>query len=357
LLLVCMGLSACSSDSASKNPGEGIGKGGAGGGPTGVAGAGGAGGASSMQSGGGNAGSAGHTAGGTALTLPQVYAAVRAATPTALIASGSALWLGPQGELGTARQALEGGVNLATAVQDRFYSGGPTDLLRIVKDLDDRVQGGWVGFGIVAHEPADAGASDSAESASDAAVDAGAAGDGDAGVPFPGRDFYLVEGQTGGNGGAYHIDSNGNVEAWIAVAERDIPANSQVLMHLRTAHVAKTLELALAGSGVGFCAAHLKTNPASLFVTGKTNAPPPPGTEQMVGTQYCDADRAGCFQASALDTDLGADSATCNAMGASSFALTVALDADTTADAGSPNVTPGSIYTYFSEKPAGVSEF
>ena len=354
-----------------------------------------------MQSGGGNAGSAGNTAGGTALTLPQVYAAVRAATPTALIASGSALWLGPQGELGTARQALEGGVNLATAVQDRFYSGGPTDLLRIVKDLDDRVQGlqldlaqhpclsappvtktyglpsgqtfevklqclqsfgtgssgGWVGFGIVAHEPADAGASDSAESASDAAVDAGAAGDGDAGVPFPGRDFYLVEGQTGGNGGAYHIDANGNVEAWIAVAERDIPANSQVLMHLRTAHVAKTLELALAGSGVGFCAAHLKTNPESLFVTGKTNAPPPPGTEQMVGTQYCDADRAGCFQASALDTDLGADSATCSAIGASSFALTVDLDADTTADAGSPNVTPGSIYTYFSEKPAGVSEF
>jgi hypothetical protein len=401
LLLVCLGLVACSSDSASKTPGEGIDKGGNGGGPTGVAAAGGAGGASSMQSGGGSAGSAGNAAGSTTLALPQVYPAVRAATPTALIAAGSALWLGPQGELGTARQALEGGVNLATAVQDRFYSGGPTDLLRIVKDLDDRVQGlqldlaqhpclsaspvnktyelpsgqsfelklqclqsfgtgssgGWVGFGSVAHEPADAGASDSVEGASDAAVDAGAAGDGDAGVPFPGRDFYLVEGQTGGNGGAYHIDANGNVEAWIAVAERDIPANSQVLMHLKTAHVAKTLELALAGAGVGFCAAHLKTNPESLFVTGKTNAPPPPGTEQMVGTQYCDANRAGCFQASALGTDLGADSPTCSAIGTSSFALTVALDADTAADAGTANVTPGSIYTYFSEKPTGVSEF
>ena len=128
-------------------------------------------------------------------------------------------------------------------------------------------------------------------------------------------------------------------------------------MHLQTAKAASTLELALAGSGVGFCSAHLKTNPESLFVSGKTNAPPPPDTEQMVGTQYCDAERAGCFQASDLATDLGADAATCGAINSASFALTVTLDADTTADAGAANVTPGSIYTYFSEQPAGISEF
>jgi hypothetical protein len=400
LALVCLWLVACSSDSTSKNPGDGLGKAGNGGGPTGVAGVGGSGGASGMQLGGGNAGNANHTAGSSTVALPQVYPAVRAATPTALIASPSALWLPAQGELGTARQALEGGISLATAVQERFYSGGPTDLLRIVQELDGRMQGlqldaaqhpclsataatntynlpsgqtfevklqclqsfgsgssaGWVGFGIVAHESADAGASETAESASDAALDGGAAAEGDAGAGFADHDFYLIEGQAGGNGGAYHIDGHGNVEAWIAVAERAIPANSQVIMHLKTAKAASTLELALAGAGVGFCAAHLKTNPESLFVSGKTNAPPPPGTEQMVGTQYCDAERAGCFQASALGTDLGADSATCSAISASSFALTVALDADTSADAG-VNVTPGTIYTYFSEKPAGISEF
>src|SRR5204863_1088492 len=126
---------------------------------------------------------------------------------------------------------------------------------------------------------------------------------------------YLIEGQEGGNGSAYHIDRHGNVEGWIAVAERDIPGNSQVIMHLRTDKTAGTLELALAGSAVGFCAAHLKTNPEFLFVSGKTNAPPPPGTMQAVGTQYCDAVRSGCFRADDLATDLGGDSGSCTAIG------------------------------------------
>src|SRR6185295_3582928 len=43
-------------------------------------------------------------------------------------------------ELGRAHQGLEA-VNLATVVQERFYSGGPTAILRVVKALDDRVQG------------------------------------------------------------------------------------------------------------------------------------------------------------------------------------------------------------------------
>jgi hypothetical protein len=116
------------------------------------------------------------------------------------------------------------------------------------------------------------------------------------------------------------------------------------------------LELALAGSGVGFCAAHLKTNPDFLFVDGKTNAPPPPGTEQAVGTQYCDAARSGCFQASDLGTDLGSESTSCTGIGSSSFDLLVALDADTSADAGD-NVVTTEIYGYFNEMPTGVPDF
>jgi hypothetical protein len=399
-------LSACSSDSSDPKPQVGSpgGSSGAGGSQAGSSGAvgaqGGSGAGAAPQGGAGGAGGAS----GANVSLPEVYPPVRAATPTALIAdpnfAASAFSLGAS--LGTARQALTG-INLATAIQQRFYSTGPTDLLRIVKELDDRVQGldvdvarhpciasapvpvtyalpagatfdvklqclqhfgtagassGWVGFGVVPSSEVDAGVPGAGLAAlpSDAgARDASVAADA-AAPPAGANDFYLVEGQEGGNGGAYHIDSRGNIEAWIAVAERDIPANSQVIMHLWTNQAAGTLELTLAGSGVGFCAAHLKTNPSFLFVSGKTNAPPPPGTEQAVGTQYCDATRSGCFDASDLSTDLGGGSPSCAAIGPSSFDIGVELDADTSADAG-VNVAPGDIYTFFNQLPAGVQDF
>jgi hypothetical protein len=365
------------------------------GGPVGSAG-------SQASQGGSNAGSA-------TFTLPRVYPPVRAATPTALIgnASYTALPFGRaenQQGFGMARQGLTA-ITLGTAIQERFYSTGPTDLLRIVRAVDDRVQGldltvashpclstlpvehtyqlpggqtfqvklqcmqhfgtpgansGWVGFGRVRPPSGDAGVSggDGPTVALDASVPADAGNDyGDAGAAVTdGSDFYLVEGQSGGNGGAYHIDRHGNVEGWIAVAERDIPANSQVIMHLRTDNAAGTLELALAGSAIGFCAAHLKTDPTFLFVAGKTNAPPPPGTTQQVGTQYCDELRSGCYRADNLSADLGSDSASCAAIGPSSFRNGVELDSDTSADAG-VNVVTTDIYSYFSEMPAGVPDF
>jgi hypothetical protein len=401
-------VSACSSGSGdSKIPvgsqGGSSGAGSSQGGSSGAAGA--QGGASVGGAPQGGAGGGAGGASGESLSLPEVYPPVRAATPTALIAdpsfSASAFRLGS--DLGIARQALAA-ISLATAIQERFYSTGPTDLLRIVKALDDRVQGldlngaghpclasapvpvtyalpagatfdvklqclqhfgspgetgsGYVGFGVVPSSDVDAGVPGSglgAVPSDGGTLDAAVAAD--AGPAAAGaNDFYLIEGQGGGNGGAYHIDSRGNVEAWIAVAERDIPANSQVIMHLWTNAAAGTLELSLAGSGVGFCAAHLKTNAGFLFVDGKTNAPPPPGTEQAVGTQYCDAPRSGCFDATDLSTDLGGDSPSCAAIGPSSFDIGVELDADTSADAG-VNVVPADIYTFFSQMPAGVQDF
>ena len=406
--LFAIALSACSKGSDG-SPAGGLSNGGSDAtlaphGGAGGAGAGGdAGGPSHNGAGGaaasGGAGAAGGATGSANVSLPEVYPPVRRATPTALINnpefSAAAFTLS---ELGTARQAL-GEINLATAIQERFYSTGPTDLLRIVKALDDRVRGldldgaahpcltatpisvtyvlpagqtfvvrlqciqrfgtpganaGWVGFGVEPTLTADAGAGGSSIAAapSDAAH---ASADG--GAAPTGSDFYLIEGQEGGNGGAYHIDPSGNIEAWIAVAEHDVPSNSQVIMHMRTHSATATLELALAGSGVGFCAAHLKTDPGFLFVTGKTNAPPPPGTEQAVGTQYCDAPRSGCFDASDLATDLGSDSVSCAGIGPSSFDIDIALDADASADAGSSNVVTSDIYGYFNQMPTGIVDF
>jgi len=192
---------------------------------------------------------------------------------------------------------MPGAINLATAIQERFYSEGPTALLRIVRDLDNRVAtletdpakhpclteepalssyalpGGqtfdvrlqclqrsgstWIAFGFGRAALADAGPVSAAD----------------------GNDFYLVTGQESGMGGAYRVEGKtGNVEGWITVADENVPNNSQVILHLLTNKQSGTLELALAGSGVGFCAAHLKTNADFLWVSGKTNGAAPPGS-------------------------------------------------------------------------------
>jgi hypothetical protein len=91
-------------------------------------------------------------------------------------------------------------------------------------------------------------------------------------------------------------------------------------------------------------------------VSGKTNAPPPPETQQTVGTQYCDATRSGCFRATDLATDLGGDASECAAIGPSSFDVGVELDSDSSADAG-VNVVTTDIYSYFNQMPAGVPDF
>jgi hypothetical protein len=408
LCFALLTISACSSGSKGGGVPNGPSGGTAGTGGTGDT-QGGSSGTGGAQGGSGGTGGAQGGSSHSTLVLPRVYPPVRAATPTALIANPSytaqPFQRAARAGFGTARQALTGGINLATAIQERFYSTGPTDLLRIVSGVDGRVQtldltvaahpclstppvehtyllpggqtfqvklqcmqrfgtpgmnAGWVGFGIGQPAAGDAGVSGDEEAA--VAADASppedsGAGVRDAGPPTgSGSDFYLIEGQEGGNGGAYHIDRNGNVEGWIAVAERDIPANSQVIMHLLTDQAAGTLELALAGSAVGFCAAHLKTNPEFLFVSGKTNAPPPPGTSQAVGTQYCDAPRSGCYRADALDTDLGSDSASCTPVGPSSFGIGEELDSDTSADAG-VNVVTTDIYSYFNQVPVGVPDF
>jgi hypothetical protein len=313
------------------------------------------------------------------ITLPQVYPPVRDVTPAGLIANAQYAVAAPSDELGLARQRQSAGaISLATAVQERFYSGGPTDILRIVSDLDNRVLG--LDTDPSAHECLTAapvpvsyalpgGQSFSAKLQCMQTFPAGpvggagwvafgfdqAAAAGDAGpvVASEGNDFYLVEGQANGMGGVYHLSgATGSVEGWIAVADRSVPLNSQVILHLLTDEPAGTLELALAGSGVGFCSGHLKANADHLFVSGRMNAPPPPGA--AMSGQYCDAARAGCFAISALATDLGEGSTSCSGINSSAFAMRTALDAST--DTGA-NVSPATIPQYFGTQPSGVPAF
>jgi hypothetical protein len=319
------------------------------------------------------------------ITIPRVYPPVRAGTPAALIADPQfARVLGP---------VLAAPVSLASVVRDRIYTAGPTDLLRILSAVDARIAGldprpsqhpcltaapiektfalpagasfpvrlqclqhmgdQWVAFGfgtpLVAPPAVDGGA----DAGDDAAGDPGVPDGGALGADGGGDDFYLAEGMTGGMGGAYHVDrATGNVDGWIIVADSRAPMNSQVVMHLFADRAAGTVELSFAGTGVGFCAAHVKTGGGHIFVSGKTNAPPPPGAPMT--TQSCDSPRTGCFDAAALGTDLGDDAPPCTRLSSAAFALSPDLDAS--GDPGA-NVNPAALTGIFDAAPAGVPSF
>jgi hypothetical protein len=326
-------------------------------------------------------GCGGGSGSGSHIDLPQVYPPVRANTPAALIADPTyqstasvKSTASKKSALSVAAlpQALGDAVNLAMAVQDRLYTAGPTEILRIVHELDDRTAGldtdpskhscltatpidksyalpggqtfdvklqcmqsyggGFIAFGFDHAQAADAGAT----------------------AIHGGEDFYLVQGQEGGMGGAYHLQGNGNLEGWISVADSRVPAGSQVIMHMLTDQTAGTLELTFGGSGVGFCNVHLKTGGDYLFIRGKTNGAPPPGTPMSEAGGYCDAVRSGCFAVSALTMDLGGDAASCSAIAASSFGIAIDLDASSDPEA---NVVAANVYAYFDSAPSGVPAF
>jgi hypothetical protein len=138
------------------------------------------------------------------------------------------------------------------------------------------------------------------------------------------------------------------------VADQVAQSGSQVIVHLLTDHPNGLLELTFGGSGVGFCAAHLKTNPSNLFIQGKTNGAAPPGTPVPANGQYCDADRTGCFALANLTADLGGDDPACASLSPSSFAITSTLDASS--DPGA-NVVPSALWSYFGSVPVGVPAF
>jgi hypothetical protein len=296
--------------------------------------------------------------------MPRLYPPVRDATPTALIADEE--YAAPAADndaelsaLGHARLA-QSAPSMGTAIQERFYTAGPTALLRIVKDLDDRVAG--LDTKLDEHECLTA-----APTPVNYALPGGqtftvelqcltepggshwiAFGFGEPEQePAPGelapRPFYLVEGQSNGMGGVYRLDVDGDVEGWIAVADRSAPDQSQVLMHLMTSKSARTLELGLAGANVGFCGAHLKTDPDHVFVSGKLG---------NAGGSFCEALRSGCFAVNALETDLGADAPGCAAIAPGSFDMSIELDASGDTNA---NVDPATIYDFFNDRPTGIA--
>ena len=359
------------------------------------------------------AGCGGGSRQGVAIMLPRLYPPVREATPSALVADAAYAVTSRALAAGTGSRAsgldaaggatsppspggpgaMAGAANLATAVQDRLYMPGPTEILRILSEIDGRTAGldadtgrhpcltstpvpltyalpggrsftvqlqclqafgdgsGWIAFGFDTALAVPAGQGGADGSGAGGASPPVGVGD----VAAAAGAFYLVEGQPSGMGGAYRLDRASNsVEGWITVADRIAISNSQVIMHLATDHPNGLLELTFAGSGVGFCGAHLKTNATNLFIEGKTNGAAPPGTALPPGGQYCDADRSGCFALTDLGADLGGDASACLPLSAPTFTISPTLDASSDDSA---NVTPSSIWSYFGTTPGGIPAF
>src|SRR5947209_5941183 len=97
--------------------------------------------------GGGKTG-AGGSGSNTPIALPLVYPPVRANTPAGLIADSqyaaatpaktASILVRSAGVQQVARALGGDAINLATAVQERLYTAGPTEILRILDDVDGR---------------------------------------------------------------------------------------------------------------------------------------------------------------------------------------------------------------------------
>jgi hypothetical protein len=293
------------------------------------------------------------------LEVPELYPALREATPTALIADA---------ELAGTGDSSGEDSSMATTIQERFYAEGPTAILRIVRGLDERTA--LLDTDLAAHdclttEPISLSYELPGEQTFEVKLQcitealgtswlafgfAEPLGDEDEAAPgeLAPNDFYLVDGRNAGMGGLYHLDRDGNVEAWIAVADQDTPEDEQVVLHLITRRSAATLELALAGRGVGVCGAHLKADADHVFVTGK------PDAASSASAPSCASLTSGCYALSALGTDLGADASDCAEIAPASFDMSSGLDASDDDDA---NVDPARIYDYFNDRPLGVPSF
>lgn len=87
--------------------------------------------------------------------------------------------------------------------------------------------------------------------------------------------WYMREGQTRGFLTLAKVDAAQNVEAWMAVADKDaVYTSSQMLMHLKSTAETHTLELTVTGSNIGVgCGVQFQSNTNYIYVSGLIDDP------------------------------------------------------------------------------------
>lgn len=226
--------------------------------------------------------------GGNPIGAPQVKPPVAAVTPAGLLASVLTVSRTSKMNAMSAEFCVED--TIAKKVKCRLFSDGPTEILSILQDIDDRMA------------EIDERAQDSKRACLDGApVDKtedfafpGALGatetfahhlqcydvfsDNTGWMAFGKKDnvWYLREGWSGaagtegvnkGIGKVVKIDADQNVEGWIMIGLDPATASeSTVLLHLKTNKAAGTIEFTAGGENTGFDTVHFKSNATHIYV-------------------------------------------------------------------------------------------
>lgn len=220
--------------------------------------------------------------GGASIGIPAIKPPVEAITPSALVSAASVS--------AVVRRAEEGAFceenNIYQRVKCRLFSDGPTEILEILADTDNRMA------------EIDERAQQSQrtclnEAAIDKTDDFSFPGgetfphylqcydvfEGDTGwMAFGKKDgvWYLREGFYGpagtsgvnkGIGKIVRIDAQENVEGWIMIGlSTTPPTESTVLLHLKTNKSAATVEFTAGGENTGFDTVHFKSNESYIYL-------------------------------------------------------------------------------------------
>ncbi len=204
---------------------------------------------------------------GSSVILPLIGPPVRAATPPAL--GGTASSSAPL----TLRQPLD-----SNDVKTRFFTSGPTNVFRILDDIDSRLTDVNAQL---------AGTTGGCSSQDPVAFNLNVLGEN---VPFfaqcfvrIGSDFlqfaqkdevtYLFS-TVGAGPLAARIEpvqgaaNQYTVRAWIGIADGATSGGSYGLITLQAHSGTRTLEMAVAGLGFGYCGAQLKSSATQIYFTG-----------------------------------------------------------------------------------------
>ncbi|MGZ3773291.1 MAG: hypothetical protein ACXVCY_05885 [Pseudobdellovibrionaceae bacterium] len=250
--------------------------------------------------------------------IPAIQPPVAKATPVGL--KGTSIMSHGNGEVGTMSLSY-------TELQQRFYGAGPTKIDNLLSAVDTRMADINSRSTQGKHTCLDATAVQYSLSIFGTNQTAyfqcyDIMSDGTGGVLFGKKDnvWYLY--QNIGAGHSFAVvtpvaSSSGDyvVEAWFSVGIGNTPnwySGSYGVIHLKADSSTKNLEMAVAGTGFGYCGAQLKTDGTNLFVKGSSGGGTSDGS-----TWTCQAADTVCKLASDL-TQAG----TCSSIDNTTFQLT-----------------------------------
>ena len=255
--------------------------------------------------------------------IPLVEPPVTKATPAGLVSSAALLQFLSEDKIGILSLDI-------SEVKSRFFSAGPTEIKNLLKSIDSRVDEINTRSKESTHDclsttPVEQTYTVFGQSQTVYFQCYDIFGDGSGGMLFgkKGDSWYLYTNVGQGRGLAVVAPISGSsgdytVESWISVGQENTPSCSSTWygcsyggINLKANSATKAIEMTVAGTGFGYCGAHLKSEGTNLYVKGSS------GGMNIDGTSWnCSTTDTVCTLSSST-----AISGSCTAIGDSSFEL------------------------------------